>query len=108
MKTTSPMDEARFDRSKAERIYKRVASKEASLTMLRVMKSYNVGTRCVEEFLLDLRGQKGQKGGNSKTKKEDSPTKQKTKNNQKNHKNTKQHKNDKIIKTKMKKKYCTK
>ena len=62
MKNTSPKkEEARFDRKKAERIWKKVATKESSLTLLRNLKSEKIGTRNVENFIIELRGEKTSK-----------------------------------------------
>ena len=109
MKNTSPMKaEARFDRNKAARIWKKVASKESSLNLLRALKSENLGTKNVENFLLELRGEKLSKpkitlfpGGVSQDQKQQNKI-QNHKNikSNKNHKNIKPNKNHKTIKSK--------
>ena len=50
-------EEARF-RRKATKIWKSVATKETQVNLLRKLKNYEVGTRKVEEFMGDLRGDK--------------------------------------------------
>ena len=49
--------EARF-RSKASKVWKTVAIRESQVNLLRVMRRENVGTRNIEEFVSDLRGEK--------------------------------------------------
>ena len=58
MNFTSCKNEARFDNSKAAKIWKRLALCESRLDILRSLKSKDIGTGRVEEFILDIRGQK--------------------------------------------------
>ena len=59
MKNTSPItEEARFDRNKAVRIWKKVVDNETRLDLLRTLRKENIGTRNVENFLVELREEK--------------------------------------------------
>ena len=60
---THSSKEARLNMSKANRIWKNVALGESKLSLLRTMKKKDVGTRKVEEFIIDLQGDKSKGKG---------------------------------------------